>query len=645
MKFAKCIVLLLTIGINSDLLAQHATDETPELSEEALADSSQINLLLDTSQKQYNIDLKKSLLLAQDALSHAEKINYDKGIQNALGIMSRIQRRLGNFSVAIEYNLRELSIAEKRKDTDGMIDSYTTLGNIYSSLENYSEAKKNLAMANMLGQSVNSRSLSSIMNFIGRNFGKMHEYDSAEYWILKALNHEKKFPTKGYALSYIYNNLAEVYYAEGKYKQAIKYYLISKDLPEDKKSPFGKTFTLNGLARTYKELKRFDEAIEAARESILISKEFAYRDKAKESYGILSEIFEDKRDFHDALRNYKLFNLYQDSIFNADNIEYIENLKIQYETEQVKTENELLRKDAELKDSNLAQQRKLTLVGSIALISLVGAILFLYYGYRQKKKTNRFLAEFNKNLQEQVEERTRELVKSNLELIKQNNQLEQYGYITAHNLRSPVARILGLTNMLKSDRLNPDEDLYIVEKLRITTLELDTIIHDMNAILDIKNGVENSYEVIDFHEQLEKVKSMLKESIANTKAVILEDFTAAKSCYAIPTYIESILYNLISNSIKYRSSKRKPEIIIRSSIKDGLLELTVADNGLGIEPNLMKDKIFNLYQRFHDHVEGKGMGLFLVRTQVEALNGNIRVESIVNEGTTFLITIPLLVRS
>jgi len=470
-------------------------------------------------------------------------------------------------------------------------------------------------------------------------------YDSAVNWIVRALEQEKKFPQKGYTLSYIYNNLAEVYYFQKKYNSSLKNYLLSKNLPEDKQSPFGKTFTLNGLARTYKELKRYDEAIEAGRESIIISKQFSYRDKTKESYGILHEIYEEKGEFHDALRNYKLFNLYQDSIFNEDNLEYIENLKIQYETEHVKTENELLRKDAELKDSNLAQQRKLTFLGLIALLSLIGAILFLYYGYRQKKKRNYFLAEFNKNLQEQVEERTKELVKSNLELIRQNNQLQQYGYITAHNLRAPVARILGLTNILKSDQLNPNEDLLIIDKLRRTTLELDTIIHDMNAILDIKNGVENSYEVVDFHERLDKIKKMLKESITNTQTSIQEDFTAAKSTFSIPAYIESILYNLVSNAIKYRSSKRTPEIIVKSSIKDGLLELTVSDNGMGIEPHLMKGKIFNLYQRFHDHVEGKGMGLFLVKTQVEALNGNISIDSTVNKGTTFHITIPLVVRS
>jgi signal transduction histidine kinase len=106
-----------------------------------------------------------------------------------------------------------------------------------------------------------------------------------------------------------------------------------------------------------------------------------------------------------------------------------------------------------------------------------------------------------------------------------------------------------------------------------------------------------------------------------------------------------MLYNLISNAIKYRSSKRTPEILVKSNIKDGHLELIVSDNGLGIEPDLMKDKIFHLGQRFHDHIEGKGMGLFLVRTQVEALSGNISIDTTVNKGTTFHIAIPLLVRS
>jgi signal transduction histidine kinase len=432
-----------------------------------------------------------------------------------------------------------------------------------------------------------------------------------------------------------------VYILEEKYYAAITYYLQSKNLPEDKKSHFGETFTLNGLAKAHKALKHYDFAIEVLKESIAISVRYGYRDKTKESYGILYGIYEEQKDYEHALLYYKQFNLYQDSIFSEDKLQFIENLKINYETEQIAAENEILKKDAQLKDASIVQQKSYTLIGIILIVSISGAFIFLYYTYKQNKRRNKFLADYNTNLETQVTERTKELVNSNLELIKQNNQLEQFGYITAHNLRAPVARILGLVNIININAYNPVEDKYILDKLQLTTKELDEIIHDMNAILDIKKGVENSYEIVDFHERIQKIRNILKDNIASTDTIIEEDFSLVKSCFAVPAYIESILYNLISNAIKYRSSKRIPRIKITSGLKNNNLELTVADNGLGIDLKNLRDKVFSLYQRFHIHVEGKGIGLFLVKTQVEAMNGTIEVESKVNEGTTFQILIPL----
>jgi signal transduction histidine kinase len=137
-----------------------------------------------------------------------------------------------------------------------------------------------------------------------------------------------------------------------------------------------------------------------------------------------------------------------------------------------------------------------------------------------------------------------------------------------------------------------------------------------------------------------KIKSMLKDKIQESETTIQEDFNAAPTCYAVPAYIESILYNLVSNGIKYRAPERKPVISIKTIKENGRILLTVSDNGIGLDLSKLKDKLFSLYQRFHDHVEGKGLGLFLVKTQVEALNGTIEIDSKVNEGTSFKIHLP-----
>ena len=105
----------------------------------------------------------------------------------------------------------------------------------------------------------------------------------------------------------------------------------------------------------------------------------------------------------------------------------------------------------------------------------------------------------------------------------------------------------------------------------------------------------------------------------------------------IAPYVESILYNLISNAIKYRDPERSPHIAIKTTHENEFVCLAVMDNGLGIDLKKYKQNIFSLYKRFHLHVEGKGLGLYLVKTQIEALGGRVEVRSEPNEGTTFQI--------
>ncbi len=408
-----------------------------------------------------------------------------------------------------------------------------------------------------------------------------------------------------------------------------------KNLPTENKSQFGITFTLNGLARIHKDREQFQQAINDVVKSLTISKANAYRDKTKESYGILHDIYEEMKDYKNALHYYKLFNLYQDSIFSEDKLQYIENLKLDYETNRVARENELLRKDAELKDARLTKQRSLAWGSIIAIASLLVLLFILSKNYRKRKETNKFLSAYSQNLERQVDDRTRELVKTNLELIRQNSQLEQFGFIIAHNLRSPVARILGLTNLIQSDQFSMPQDEIVIHKLQNSAEDLDNVIHDLNAILEIKKGASHSFESVSLPERLNKVKSILKDKISESKAVITDDFVPNTRCYGIPAYIESILYNLVSNAIKYRSPDRTPAINVSAKLEGDHLKLEVSDNGIGLDLSTSRDKVFNLYQRFHDHVEGKGIGLFLVKTQVEALNGTITIKSEVNVGTTF----------
>jgi signal transduction histidine kinase len=241
----------------------------------------------------------------------------------------------------------------------------------------------------------------------------------------------------------------------------------------------------------------------------------------------------------------------------------------------------------------------------------------------------------NTHLEIEVAHRTQELQSTNKELIQQNNQLEQFAFIAAHNLRAPLSRILGLANVLQITSSATDKDA-LIEKMVSSSHDLDYVIRDLNTILEIKKHIGNFTEV-NLSVVLERALKLLEKVSEDTQVKIDSDFKEAEKIVAIAPYVESILYNLISNAIKYRDPVRTPEIRLKTEIEGEYIRLSIKDNGLGIDLAQYGQNVFGLYKRFHLHVEGKGLGLYLVKTQIIAMGGRIEVQSELYKGTTFFV--------
>jgi signal transduction histidine kinase len=140
-------------------------------------------------------------------------------------------------------------------------------------------------------------------------------------------------------------------------------------------------------------------------------------------------------------------------------------------------------------------------------------------------------------------------------------------------------------------------------------------------------------------EVFDKVESTLFEATKTIKPEIFLNFKVPV-VKSNPYYLENILQNLITNSVKFQSTERKLSIKIKTEkISNDRTLLMYSDNGIGIDMDRHRNKIFGMYQRFHETGEGKGIGLFLIKSQITALGGSVEVQSELNEGTTFLITL------
>ena len=165
----------------------------------------------------------------------------------------------------------------------------------------------------------------------------------------------------------------------------------------------------------------------------------------------------------------------------------------------------------------------------------------------------------------------------------------------------------------------------------------DDIIKDLTTVLNVRDRTSIPKQDLLFYPVYEKALAQSEVLIDYCGAEISADFENAPSVNYNKAYLESIFSNLLTNAIKYRSNKRKLKVTIKTEESGNFIVLKFSDNGLGIDLELHKEKMFRLYQRFHEHAEGKGLGLFLIKSQLEALNGSIDIESKLDEGTTFIL--------
>lgn len=223
-----------------------------------------------------------------------------------------------------------------------------------------------------------------------------------------------------------------------------------------------------------------------------------------------------------------------------------------------------------------------------------------------------------------------------VKLQEQNRQLDEFAHIISHNLRSPVGNIQALINLLDTNSTMDDYRL-IFDKLKNVSKNLGETMNDLMDTLKIKTNADVERVEIRFKEMLDKVVQSLEGELIVAEASVTFDFNDAPLITYSKAYLESIFQNLLSNAIKYRAPDRKLLVHFQAKRLSAGVELRVSDNGLGMDLEKYGDKLFGLHRTFHAHDQARGVGLFLTKTQIESLGGNISAESEVGKGTTFII--------
>ncbi|MCC3156727.1 PAS domain S-box protein [Hymenobacter sp. 15J16-1T3B] len=241
-----------------------------------------------------------------------------------------------------------------------------------------------------------------------------------------------------------------------------------------------------------------------------------------------------------------------------------------------------------------------------------------------------------KRFQHEVEAR-------NAELVRINQDLDNFVYTASHDLRQPIDNMGGIFHeLVRSARFDDPEAPALVTMFEHSLEQIYTTIQELSALVQAqKHNLTAAPEQVRLERLTQEVLHSIGEQIRNTGAVVETDFAEVPAVEFIRPNLQSVLYNLLSNAVKYRAPDRPPRIRVWTQrLPAGGTQLTVQDNGLGIDLARHGKDLFQLFRRFHDHVPGSGTGLYLVQRLVQAHGGQLEVESQVGEGTTFRVKLP-----
>ncbi|MBP9688946.1 MAG: PAS domain S-box protein, partial [Bacteroidia bacterium] len=230
-----------------------------------------------------------------------------------------------------------------------------------------------------------------------------------------------------------------------------------------------------------------------------------------------------------------------------------------------------------------------------------------------------------------VEAKIKELLKSSEE---QNTRLRNFAHIVSHNLRSHSGNISALIDIIQAEQAGLSENI-VFTYLKSAANSLKETIDHLHTVASVNANISDKLSPLN-------IKTVIEAAISNVTGLALENEVDIQNLintdcniYGDLIYVESIVLNLLTNAIKYKSNDRKSSLIISAKNTEEFIEVSFKDNGLGIDLNKHNDKLFGMYKTFHNHPDARGVGLFITKNQIEALGGRIEVESEVNVGTTF----------
>ncbi|MEO1051647.1 MAG: tetratricopeptide repeat protein [Bacteroidota bacterium] len=551
--------------------------------------------------------------LANEALRQSEEVNYIRGKAYAYCYLAFYTMIISDFTTSQRYVKLAGDLLKDPIDRSALALNAYTLGSIHYKTSDYHQGLKYLlhgyqlykADGDIQGQSRTLKAVGSLYEFF-------KDYDSAKDTYLKCVRLSKQIDDP-VSLSNVYNPLSGIYLRENNIKEALEVIESSIQLKQESGDIRGLAFALYGKGKVLARMGDYHSAKEHYLKSLEIHQESGEKPGASMCLGKLGELYLKLKDYDKAEEYFELsIREAEESRHNLIIYKSYESLyKIAKSMGDMEKALYYLEKHVEYK-TNIINHETNNVIKSIRSISELEMLEREAQLQREKK--------------EEVE--------------KKNAELDTFVYKVSHDLKGPVSSLLGLFNVIESEIVDPNALKYF-NLYNDQAQQLHKILTDLINLVRIKQA-SAKLEEIDFKEIIENCiysyRYMPSYGLIKFD-VSIEDNLSFNS---EPSTIRSILQNLIENGIKYCRTDVTPfvKVSVAEHPKKEELIISVEDNGMGIKEEYQKF-IFDMFFRANDRIQGSGLGLYILKKGVEKLEGRLSFESKYNEGTRFIIELPL----
>ncbi len=595
-------------------------------------------------------------LLSYEYAKPSNDHNYMIRSLNALGYLSKQKQ---NIEKATEYYTEAIKIASEYNIEERLVFLYNNLGNIYTSTSQFDMAIDNYLKSLQYARRVENINEQAIaLNNIGLINYKLGNFEEAIAYYLDALeirqandlyedinttyinlalcynaigNHQEAINAFNSVLNNVsdsdkaitidaYFGLGKTHFDQNRNMEAERFFKLAHDLAESN----GETKKLSSieyyLAYIYFRNNNVSKALLFLNRSQEKAKKINSWERLKNNYELFSNIYENNSDYLHAYSNLKQFVAYKDSIFNEQLAEKFKDAFVSY---QESISDEII----EGQQQSIKKGRQYAFLLGLSLVFATVVVILLY-------RNNQYRRRMNEKLDGLVKDRTNELINTNEKLIKSRKELNNFLYKTSHDIRGPIATLMGLTNLTRLEYPNENIDFFL-RKIDSTAEHLNEIINRLTIISHISTQpvtIEkiNLYELI--HKIIKECESQYSRKIQFKIKGNPPDFI-----HSDKVLMEYILQSLLNNSYKYSKDEEANPYIELKVTAEPELSITITDNGIGIQKKYA-DKIFDLFFVANETDHGAGIGLYQAMLAVERLQGSISLKRL-SKPTVFKVSL------